>query len=345
MPKERQEREQGGFRVAPLWSLLPRPRSIFTLRPVYNTEPPPNDEREEEARRPQPRRRVWIAAIALSAAASAAAMAALWFYQQEPRKSDAPALVLVNGKCKAKETPAGNAERWDGSEVIVYIDSSVDSLGPGAPEAVETAFGTWLTSGAKVPHLRFETAAELPSGVGQDGKSSVTFAPIELPGHKNDLAITIGYADAETGRIIEADIVLNSNKHFSVLPAAAPEQGDEQEEHDDCGVYDVQNVATHEAGHFFGLDEDFSDTSATMFYKTGKCELEKRDLEPPDREVVSALYEHELATQDTGAGCGGASIVGEKRQPASGGFWAISGLLLAVGMRRSTEAKGGQRDG
>jgi MYXO-CTERM domain-containing protein len=98
---------------------------------------------------------------------------------------------------------------------------------------------------------------------------------------------------------------------------------------------------THEAGHFFGLDEDMDDDASTMFYKTGKCELKKRDLEGPDRSVMTMLYESpppaggESAT-DTGAGCGGASTSG--RGPASSGVAALGALVALVLLSRRRAA-------
>ena len=109
-------------------------------------------------------------------------------------------------------------------------------------------------------------------------------------------------------------------------PPIAPgsEDGDEEAgEAPGCkGWYDLQAVATHEAGHFFGLDEDLHEAGSTMYFKTAKCELRKRDLDTPDRSVLTTLCAgapptgDPAAATDTGAGCGGGSIV--TRAPSSG---------------------------
>lgn len=252
-----------------------------------------------------------------------------WSSPEKPRERRAEPVVVVNGKANPKSTPNGSDQRWASGEVTVVIDASVDALGPGAREAVENSFGTWLASGAKLPNLRFETGTNLPAKIGQDEKSSVVFAPITIPGHKHDLAVTIGYADSETGRLLEADVIVNSDKPFALLdPSAA---GDDDESSDSCD-YDLQNVVTHEVGHFFGLDEDYDDTDATMFYRTARCELKKRDLEAPDSSEMSVLYEKPMSSLPE-SGASGCSITG-KRNSSFSIFW-LFGVALALFAARS----------
>ena len=338
----------GGFRPVPGGSLPPKLRSIFTLRPVSHTEQPPPEppkpDDPEGSPGPSPRSRArWLAVTVVGLTLAGAAVFAWRSAPSAPKT-----VVFVNGAAKAKETPNGSQQRWASGEVTVVIDSSFDTLGPGAREAVQTAFGTWVGSGAKLPNLRFDSANQLKATVGQDGVSSVVFAPIELEGHTNDLAITIGYADATTGRLVEADIIVNAKKPFAIVqqlanaPNAdgkAPGEDEDSGEAKDChGAYDLQNVVTHEAGHFFGLDEDKDDKQATMFYKTGKCELHKRNLTPPDLAVMSALYLRPIAAgpeTDTGAGCGGASIAGQRRSNGGGALLALLTLSLGAFVRRS----------
>ena len=333
---------------APLSSLRPK-RSIFTLRPFSHTEAPPAEEGAEAVPlAPRGRARWWVAGGVLAVAA----VPLLWWAGHGKNKPHARApIVLVNGTPQTKQTAQGSVERWGAGEVTVAIDQSLDSLGPGARAAVQTAFGAWVASGAKLPALRFDTTSGKAPKLEPDGVSSVMLAPIDLPGHKKDLAITISFADPSTGRIVESDVVINAKKPFALLdtpPAAQPGEDDgEQNEAGEApgckGWYDLQAVATHEAGHFFGLDEDPEDTAATMFYKTGKCELRKRDLEVPDRTVMASLYEGEPpagsadAATDTGAGCGGASIVGHApaRNAATLVLAAIAALGLAARRRRT----------
>ena len=61
------------------------------------------------------------------------------------------------------------------------------------------------------------------------------------PDMERTLAATSYVVDTRSGEILEADIFFNSSFPWSV--SAGGEQG----------RYDLQSIATHETGHFFGL--------------------------------------------------------------------------------------------
>jgi hypothetical protein len=93
----------------------------------------------------------------------------------------------------------------------------------------------------------------------------------------NALAVTITTYDTSSGRIEDADIVVNAEFPWTAL--------------DDCdGAYDLQSVLTHEVGHLFGLGHDSVDPEATMYPSAGVCETKKRDLGPSDIDGLSYLY-------------------------------------------------------
>jgi hypothetical protein len=274
--------------------------------------------------------------LAIAVGAGALSAAGFGVPKLVEKKNEAP-ILLVNGSAKTKAGPTGEDLRWGRGELTVRIDGSLDELGKGAREAVEAAFGTWLASDAKLPALRFDTANGVKPTLERDGVNSVVYAPIEFPGHTNDLAITIGFADPDTGRIAEADIVINSRQSFGVLKpdSQRANRGDADERGeragDDCSKrFDLQNVATHEVGHFFGLDEDTEDSVATMYFTSDRCELKKRDLSPSDQQVMTSLYINASEDEDPAAksgGCGGARIAGS-RLPRGGLF--SSALCVAM---------------
>lgn len=309
-----------------------RPNSIFTLRPLYHTEQPPDDPAGEPAKAPRGKRTWPWAAGGLAVGLG---LAGLLLSRVDRGRGEAP-VVLINGAPQLKQTDSGGAQRWaSDAQITVVIDPSIDALGSGASDALMNAFGAWLGSGANLPKLRFETRRVATPKVERDGVSSVVYAPITIPGHRDDLAITIGYSDADTGRILEADVVINSAKSFAVLDDREKPRGGKHDDDDAdssrCGHrYDLQNIITHEIGHFFGLGEDGDDLNATMFFKTGKCELKKRDLEPLDTSTMAGLYAQDTrsAEAETAAGCAVSAASGGR------GWGPLAALVLVLGGHR-----------
>lgn len=308
--------------------------SIFTLRPKAHTVQPPSEGDAAAAALQPTRRRTRVALWSLAAVLTGTSALAAWHFARPPKaqRHQAPA-VYVNGAPKEKVSSHGMPQRWGAGGVTVKIDASVEALGPGAVAAVQSGFGAWIASDATLPSVTFDTTSGLEPKLKPDGVNAVIYAPIEIPGHKHDLALTITFVDEATGRIAESDVIINASKKYAVLPSA---EGCESK-------YDVQSVLAHEAGHFFGLGEDDEDQSTTMFYKTSSCDLAKRDLEVPDRSVMAQLYlqpvpagggspEANVGSEDKAGGCSVATLAGR----GSEGGLGVTGVALAalLGLRR-----------
>lgn len=259
---------------------------------------------------------------------------------------------MHHGAAGIKRTKGGAEVRWRMPRTKVTIDDSVEKLGPNAVRAVQHAFATWLDSDQRLPDLTFDTSRGTRVALEPDGKSTILVAPITLRGHEHDLAITLTYSDENTGAIIEADIVINSKHAFRVLDG--DEGRGDGDSHDDAptrscvtgasgakhcrdGAYDLQNIVTHEVGHFFGLGEEMTDDGATMFFCTSRCETHKRELTRLDTESIAQLYQtaaEDVPGAGTEAGCGGARITprGSLRDAALASSVA---LLLLMRRRRA----------
>ncbi len=238
-------------------------------------------------------------------------------------------------------------QRWFTGEVVVTLDESLGALGPQAGEALRAAFQAWQGTNAQLPIVRFARGQGARPSLTPDGENSVIVAPIDFEGHETDLAITIGFSHPRTGEITEADIVINSRHVFSILEqpanvttteaaAMVPPQanaalrplsclGDASGAA--CGqTYDLQNVLTHEVGHFWGLPEDFEDRGSTMYSCTSACEVHKRLLAHTDVHALQQLY----GTAPQG-GCGGARF---SRAPTGSGLGtaAVAAALGVIGL-------------
>jgi len=304
----------------------------------------------------------FVALGAVSAALGLVGAAGVSHFRTRP----APVMQIVSGSPVLKKSSDGDDVRWHSSKTTLYLDSSLDSVGNGARDAVQLAFGTWLSSGAKLPGLSFDSTNGAKFGPTPNGKSEIMYGPITIAGHENDLALTITFSDPKTGEVLEADMIFNSNHSFGVLNPSSKGAGNSHRDGDDDGKtqnaslnggstdsmamaanctdkYDLQNVATHEAGHFFGLGEDYDVKIATMYYTTGRCEVNKRALQGSDESTMDALYVTSAsasasdssgdASADTGKGCGGARI-GQGKAGGEASLLSLVGLLGFVGWRR-----------
>ena len=304
--------------------------SAHTLKP--SLEPGP----ESVARRKRKISYKMVAIAACSAAFGLAGASALSHFRARP----APVMQIVSGSPALKKSTDGESVRWHANKSKIYFDASLDKAGSHAREAVQLGFGTWIGTGAKLPSLDFDTTTGAKFGQIPNGKSEVMYGPITLAGHENDLALTVTFSDPKSGEVVESDMIFNSRHPFGILPYApmASTQSTSTGNTSSCEQkYDLQSVATHEAGHFFGLGEDFDDKPATMYYTTGRCETNKRVLQGSDETTMSALYVASAAGDDesgnSAKGCGGARI-GQGRTSGSIPMLSMAGLLGFVLWRR-----------
>jgi hypothetical protein len=338
-------------------SITPRPNptpeirvqpSMLSLRSSASTVAP-EDKAANSARQPAPpapRRRLWFFA-ALSVVAGVAGAAA--FGRPAPITSD-----VRSGSPGYKQSPSGHDLHWEKKALTVYLDDSLDKVGPGAREAVMQAFGQWVASDTQLPDLTFDSG-HTSATPRQDGKSTVSYGRITAPGHEHDVAITVSYSNDKSGEIVEADIILNSLYPIAVLAPKPTTQiattntfdkdhdrdhghgasngpGNGEEAMDCRNRYDAQNVTTHEAGHFFGLGEDPVEHQATMFQTIDQCETHKRVLALTDVGAVTTLYAKSADPEEAKAGARACSFGGV---PQSGtAFWISSGIFALSLVRR-----------
>jgi hypothetical protein len=209
---------------------------------------------------------------------------------------------------------------------------------------IETSFGAWTavtcpssTGAAFSVGLDLEAAAgTTPLTVGPESaepdKSVIAwlsasdwetrdFDPLAF-------ALTSIWFDKNSGRILDADMHFNGAMQFGTCPAQVGCPRREQ-------IADLQNVATHEAGHFLGLSH--SDKSgSTMWCNADFGEVDKRTLSPDDVNGLCAVYPPAEAFPDdrgsmmvqASSGCALTAQGG-----TSGAAWACS-LLLGLLLRR-----------
>ncbi|MCX8194795.1 MAG: matrixin family metalloprotease [Candidatus Micrarchaeota archaeon] len=110
----------------------------------------------------------------------------------------------------------------------------------------------------------------------RDDKNSLVFGSLS---QGNVIAMTAVWYAPKTKRILEFDIVFNTNYQWGDATL-------------DSSRMDLQNIATHELGHAFGLGDLYlsSCSAVTMFGYSAAGETSKRSLEQPDIAGLQRIY-------------------------------------------------------
>ncbi|MCL4812547.1 MAG: matrixin family metalloprotease [Vicinamibacteraceae bacterium] len=166
--------------------------------------------------------------------------------------------------------------------------------------AVSRAFDAWAgVASATVRAERVGLTSASP--LEEDGITVIGFAL--QPDLERTLGATHYTIDITTGRIVEADIFLNSRFDWSVAAGGEP------------GRFDVESIALHEVGHLFGLGhsalgETERQGSGRRLLAAGSVmfpiafppgSLEGRRLRPDDVAGISDLYPGPRFQDETGS--------------------------------------------
>lgn len=202
----------------------------------------------------------------------------------------------------------GSFTRWEKPRIHYVVDSrgskdfegdadgGCDSAGPcvSIRDIVRDSFETWSkTAGVDVDFV--EDAPAVFRNAGYDGKNSVLWVESNWQGQSfspppGALAVTITTFRTSDNTIVDSDTFFNGEYfHWAAV---------DTDEEKNADVIDVQNIATHEFGHFIGLDHSSEDIFepnsklflATMFFASGPGEIFRRNLGEDDRLAMLNLY-------------------------------------------------------
>jgi hypothetical protein len=248
------------------------------------------------------------------------------------------AMTDINQSCSGEPI----ALHWPEGDTH-YVRESDTPNGVSAADAevaVRASFDAWATVGCSYFGLSFDGQVDHPQ-VGYNGNGDntnvVAYVEHDWQGKRSTQAITLLTFGCNDGVILDADILVNAdNFRFTTDP-----------ENDDEDRRDLQNVLTHEAGHFVGFAHS-PDPASTMFATVTADETQKRDLTDSDRAGMCVAYPVERGPLDAGsplaAGCsvaaGGSN--GGNRGLATGlallAIFSFAGLKSRA--RRSNHARG-----
>ena len=166
---------------------------------------------------------------------------------------------------------------WRAARVQVQVDASAlpGLSGPQVIDHVQAAFLTWTANGVPAQSTFKQSTGQ--GAAAKDGRNMVQWVSSGWRHGKEAVAITISWYRASTGEVLESDIQANAEDYrWGVTPAKG------------SGLFDVQNIMAHEAGHFWGVGH--SDVQgATMWEVSQPGQLSKRTLAQDDRDGIVAL--------------------------------------------------------
>lgn len=174
---------------------------------------------------------------------------------------------------------------WDDTSFPVpyFISETTFINQPDAVPAIDASFRTWRN----IQDIKVEFVPMGCSTVNvdqNDGINNVIFVTQNWAFDPSAIAITRNFYVAGTspkaGLLLDTDILLNATNHQFTVSG-------------EPGKYDVQDIVTHEAGHFLGMGHDEppnQDPDATMFAVAAPDETKKRTLHPDDLLGIHAGY-------------------------------------------------------
>jgi hypothetical protein len=187
---------------------------------------------------------------------------------------------------QVRRSSSGDPLRWAEGDIVVELALGDAPSGVDAGEAARAAEGAFRTYTDALGPMQSRVGVAMSSRESGRSRASasdhVATVLWQHDGWEDDfdpdaLAVTVTTYDPHSGRIDDADIVINATQSWAAG--------------DDCSrAYDLQGVLAHEVGHLFGLAHDPDDRDATMYPSAGVCETKKRDLADSDLEGLEFLY-------------------------------------------------------
>ena len=172
---------------------------------------------------------------------------------------------------------------WRSPAVTYKVDASNSGLDPASTlSAVNASFNTWENEinsvgrpDTSIIDYTYNTSAVKTGGLVYDGENTVSWRPISASGV---IAQTTYWYNRKTREIVEFDMVMNRSLQWATDGNAS--------------AFDIQNIATHEAGHTLVLNDLYKngDNALTMYGYSRLGEISKRDLALGDCLGLEKIY-------------------------------------------------------
>lgn len=197
---------------------------------------------------------------------------------------------------------------WDdGNLPADYYVMDAATLPTGFLGGIQASFDAWEND--LCSYMDFTYAGPTTAGISslddeRDAYNVVGWADLTDTDYDGAIAVCIVWYYRNTKHIVEVDTALNSDSYFTWWQNDPGENWTEEgaeilvdSEGETVPPYDVdvQNIMTHEAGHWLMLldlyDEDEATMAQTMYGISAEMELQKRSLECGDEAGIQKIYQ------------------------------------------------------
>ena len=165
-------------------------------------------------------------------------------------------------------------------------------------DAIKVAFQTWEDEPNSYMDFTFagqDDSAPISSLYSvRDGLNVVGWANISDK-YSGAIAVAMVWYNTLTGEIVEVDMAMNSDPAFTWHQNTVTGDPDEAEwtaPTTDAYDVDVQNIVTHEVGHWLMLGDLYQKPAndQTMYGRSAEFDLQKRSLESGDEAGIQEIY-------------------------------------------------------
>jgi len=265
---------------------------------------------------PRSRLRVWLCGAMLGSTLSLAASSVAsawcrtttvqaperydncWLEADTPCWAEGIPLAWIRACIPYKVSPRAAVDPATGETTLPRDDLPYERV----LEIVEESFGTWtgvecdgLPLGLRTKRIANKTA-DYDSWFEEEdlsGMNAVSFVNDwdERGNAAVIFALTEVFSNTSSGEILWVNMKLNEQygNWGDCCPSGVCSEKDATRCHTRRTV-DLQNVITHEAGHFIGLAHECALRDATMYYAADRGQTNKRTLEADDREGICNIY-------------------------------------------------------
>jgi hypothetical protein len=214
-------------------------------------------------------------------------------------------------------TEKGRRIRWSSDHVVMRVEPALAKGLPNGQAMQALIMSTDAWRGFEgVPDIAIIEGDPRRLGHHGEGPTNGVYLP-ETWSHESDkLAITVVTYEMASGRLLDADIVVNPDVDFSLLSETPDARG---------ASYDLAAVLTHEMGHVLGLGESEEDRMATMWPYADRGDVHQRTLSDDDEAGILDAYDGP-APLPASSCAPAATIAGHGAPPV----WLASVLLIAL---------------